>query len=415
MRRLIGPIAPRRRGAVLILVALLLIFLVILLAFAVDVGLICLADSHLQNAADAAALAGALELRCDCTGRADKARAAAIDFARRNTAAGEPVELQPGDVRLGTWANGAFTALSGANEQAANSVQVTCVRARGRGNPLRLVFAAAFGDSSVDLAASATAKVESSRCAQIVGINSVSMSGGSRTDSYDSSLAAYKKNSAAGHGHVCSNGDIALSGGARILGDARPGPGRLVQRAGGSRVTGSSAPRSAPLSYPPVDPGNAARVNDNARIPKTRRKLTVPDAQGRLQLDKNDSVDLPPGVYYFTSLTLSGGASIGITGKTVIYVSGNIDLSAGTMTNTTQRAKNLQLYPMGAECDLSGGADLYAVVYGPKTAIRKSGGADLYGSVVGATLTLSGGHGIHADESLDSELLQAGVRAVLVD
>jgi hypothetical protein len=56
------------------------------------------------------------------------------------------------------------------------------------------------------------------------------------------------------------------------------------------------------------------------------------------------------------------------------------------------------------------------VVYGPKTDVIRSGTADYYGSMVGKSLTLSGSGGIHADESLDLDIIAGGggsARAVL--
>src|SRR5437660_1508861 len=53
---------PERRGAVAPLMSILLIPFLAMAAFAVDIGWIVLAQSELQNAADAAALAAAQQL-----------------------------------------------------------------------------------------------------------------------------------------------------------------------------------------------------------------------------------------------------------------------------------------------------------------------------------------------------------------
>src|SRR5262249_9749254 len=53
---------PRRGSAVLSLTALMLVFLVGMAAFVVDLGFIAVVRGELQNAADAAALAGAAQL-----------------------------------------------------------------------------------------------------------------------------------------------------------------------------------------------------------------------------------------------------------------------------------------------------------------------------------------------------------------
>src|SRR5688572_23149358 len=53
---------PRRRGALTVMSALMLVLMLVLAAFAVDVGMLCLAKAELQRSADASALAGAEEL-----------------------------------------------------------------------------------------------------------------------------------------------------------------------------------------------------------------------------------------------------------------------------------------------------------------------------------------------------------------
>jgi len=52
-----------RRAAVIPLAALLMTFLVGMLAFSIDIGYICSVQAELQDAADAAALAGAQQLQ----------------------------------------------------------------------------------------------------------------------------------------------------------------------------------------------------------------------------------------------------------------------------------------------------------------------------------------------------------------
>ena len=50
---------PERRGVILVISAALLVVIFAIAALSLDVGFICLAVRQLQNAADAAALAGA--------------------------------------------------------------------------------------------------------------------------------------------------------------------------------------------------------------------------------------------------------------------------------------------------------------------------------------------------------------------
>jgi len=92
----------RRRGAVIVLAAIGLVALVMMVAFAIDLGYLCTVRTELQCAADAGALAGVAELS-DNPGRA---RQLAKDYVRRNVA----VKDSDIDIRFGRWnrANGSF-------------------------------------------------------------------------------------------------------------------------------------------------------------------------------------------------------------------------------------------------------------------------------------------------------------------
>ena len=73
-------VASRRRGAILVLTALLLVFLVTLVAFTIDIGYMLAVRSEAKRATDAAALAGAGEL----INGPDAARVEAFEFLNRN-------------------------------------------------------------------------------------------------------------------------------------------------------------------------------------------------------------------------------------------------------------------------------------------------------------------------------------------
>src|SRR6476661_2659849 len=73
-----------RRGAVIVLAAVLMTILVGMVAFAIDCGVITLAHTQLQNAADAGALAGAATL----SGGPCVAQTAAQTAAQANSVGG---------------------------------------------------------------------------------------------------------------------------------------------------------------------------------------------------------------------------------------------------------------------------------------------------------------------------------------
>ena len=390
-----------RRGAVLTLVALLLVILLGCLAFSIDLGYVQVARTQLQTAADAGALAGArgLTICCPSTALSEAQRVAQLNSVMN----AKVTVVSAQDVSLGTWDSNTltFSSLSGSAQSSANAVKVTCHLSAARGNALTLFFARIFGVNSQDLTATAIAKSSPVTCGAFIGLNYVDISGGSYTDSYSSS-SGYSAGSAGQQGNVCSNNKITMSGGLSIVkGDAHPGPGYSVSMSGGSSVTGSTAALTQPLVEAAIDPGSAATVNDNKTIPLSHNNKTLVDSSGNFNMSGGDSVTISPGTYYFTTMTLSGSSSMVITGKTIIYVTGKVDTSGGTMTNTSQIPSNLQLYGMGTTVTLSGGTQMYGVVYAPTADITRSGGqSDFFGMMVGKSLTLSGGGGLHADTAI---------------
>jgi hypothetical protein len=89
-----------QRGAVLVIVAAGLVTLLGATALAVDVGFFYLVKNQLQNAADAAVLAGAQGLLIDPGNYRDDgvAKQWAIKYAGLNQAAGKPVALSPSEI-----------------------------------------------------------------------------------------------------------------------------------------------------------------------------------------------------------------------------------------------------------------------------------------------------------------------------
>ncbi len=115
--------ASDNRGAILVFMAITLVLLLGFLALAVDMGYIYASQTKLQATADAAALAAI----SGASVGPDEMRARAVEYALKNNVYGNGVILEPSDVELGRWDSDTrtFTALSGEDEEFANSVRVT--------------------------------------------------------------------------------------------------------------------------------------------------------------------------------------------------------------------------------------------------------------------------------------------------
>ena len=137
----------RRKGAVMVLVAILLVAVIAFLALAVDVGYLYVVKQDLQTAADAGALAGASGLSVS----QEEARARAVAYAQKNPTLAAAVTIQPSDVELIPWPP------DSPPETPPTAVRVTAQFRADRGNAVGLYLARVLGVASSDVVASAIA------------------------------------------------------------------------------------------------------------------------------------------------------------------------------------------------------------------------------------------------------------------
>jgi len=159
----------RQRGVTAVMVAILMAVLCAFLALVINSGHIMSVRGELQNATDAAALAGARRLDGTAAGF-DNARAAAQAYAALHiTDKGQNVTITGADVEIGSWSftapsASAFTPITGttpADLAAANAVRVSAGRQASRGNPVPVVMSnlpgAPLGKDQTDVGAQSVA------------------------------------------------------------------------------------------------------------------------------------------------------------------------------------------------------------------------------------------------------------------
>lgn len=188
----------RRRGFIAPLTALLLVPLLGMLAFAIDIGYICVVQSDLQNAADAAALAGAEKLQplyveyyqANTSAAAQAAIIAlattnthtfispmytAEQFSSYNMAGSKNITVPDSDVSFGfTDAQGNYTPYS-TGSAFPNTITVITRRDNTANGPLPLFFGRLFGVGNEYLTATASATIyagEISSMTPIPGVDS---------------------------------------------------------------------------------------------------------------------------------------------------------------------------------------------------------------------------------------------------
>ncbi|MDB5988909.1 MAG: pilus assembly protein TadE [Herbaspirillum sp.] len=163
MRGRLAPPLRRQQGSVVLFFALFLIPLLMFGAFAISLARVSVVRNELQNAADAAALAGASVLIA--TNAGTPAWAAATTAANSAVAlnASDNTQLSSATVTTGYWNLAGSpstlqptTITPGAND--ASALQVTVTRgANQNGGPISLPFGALLGLASTDASATAVA------------------------------------------------------------------------------------------------------------------------------------------------------------------------------------------------------------------------------------------------------------------
>ena len=381
--RIIRRSPPGRRRAVS--VVWIIIGMTAFCAFAsvaVDYGRAQVVKSELRRAADAAARAAA-----STVGNVTKAQDIAAQYAALNMADGRAVTIDKlsDDVQFVKWDTNTrtYTVLTGTARAGANAIRIRTK------TDVPLVWGAMLGKSTTHIEAVAICAVAPENYG-VIGLNSINMNGRA-TSSYWSSTGE----EIAGGGNIASNGNIALSGGATINGNARSYTGTVT----GGNVTGNTASLPMALSFPP---GDASAYWTNNSNTYARDWMTGQS----FNLSKNQSATLPGGNYVFKDFNTQTGSLLTFSGPTTIYCWGTFNMTGQTVTSS-KLPKNLKIVmctgPTGqtpGSLNVTAGAELYADIYAPQSAVNINGGGEIYGSVLGLTVNMSGNGGIHYDLSL---------------
>ena len=239
----------------------------------------------------------------------------------------------------------------------------------------------------------------------------ITSSGGAFLDSFDSSdplystsglyVASKRKANALALTDSGASGAVTMSGGGKVYGSGTTGPNGTVNLSGGAAV-GDIAWNA---SNSGVEAGHSA---DNANVqfndvtaPFTYGSGTTPSSGTYSYGGTNYSYLLGSGNYNMSSLSLSGGNAMAVTGNTTLYVNGSVNLSGsafiyiapgatlalylngsasvsgGGVVNGTQSASQCTIRGMPGCTSLSysGSASLIATVYAPEATFNFSGGA----------------------------------------
>jgi hypothetical protein len=382
--------ARNESGQSLVMSALCITVLLGFVGFGIDIGLLFHAKRNLQTAADAAAIAGALNPSSYA------ASGAAAAAANGVTATTQPSTLPANQQTTVTIncppAKGPFSSAPNCATSGGGFVEALIQQ------PSQTFFMGLFGFNNMEVAARAVAgPMINSGCVYTL-MNSASLPGGFQAGLQ---LSGGSTNITATSCDIYSNANISLSGGASIS-------AKYIGDVGGYSANGGSTASPAPqtisaISDPlanvtaPTVPGSCTNVINNVSGTFSQGCYTGITVSG------GDVVNLNPGTYVVNgNLTVQGSsATLTCTGCT-FYVTGQITFSGGTGIDisapTSGQYPGILLFQSRTDTQqatVSGGSGgtINGIIYVPDAGLLFSGGSGgtLNTVLVAGALQLTGG------------------------
>lgn len=307
MRSALMACASDQRGAVMPIMAAVIMIAAGGAALAVDVGRAYAVKADLQAAADAAALAAAIML--PDVKEARKAAQLAVD----RTLPDLKPKLTKNDLAFGSWS--ASERMLDKAPGAASAVQVTVQLSESRGNALETLFAGVFGETAMDIASSAIAGKSGVFCLlaldqngdglEIKGQSELELTSCSAQVNADSKEALSVKDDS-----VLYSDGVCVSGGAKVDGSASVAP----------QPSEYCPPHTDPLASFEIPEVEACTDSDLEISDETITFETGRVFCGGLKLEGDTRIFLEPGLYVINDgkLDLHDDAVIEGDGVTII-------------------------------------------------------------------------------------------------
>ncbi len=405
----------RRRGSVLVWTAVFMLVGIGMLALACDVGYVMFCGSRLQDAADAAALAGAAVVQ----NSASEALSQASTFSLSNLAAGRAVSLaaNPSNNPSGDIVLGQFNQSSGQflpTLVLPNAVQVTARLTGSSANgPVNLVFGPALGLTTANLTRTAIAMIggrgdanagiivldpHAPDALSMTGNGAVTEIGGDVQVDSDSSTAL----SATAYATITANA-VDVVGGAYLAGSA----------AINGQLNTSAATMADPLSAVPA-PTKGPDLGKVSLTGKVGATLNPGYYSGGITAMGQGALTLNPGIYILdgAGLDLAGSGTVTADGV-MIYVTGTgaVNLTGNGAVNITPPNPSVNTFAGASTYQGisifqdrastkpgtitgNGNLNINGVIYTPSTKLTISGNGDTIGSEVIVDTMVLAGHGV---------------------
>jgi hypothetical protein len=257
------------------------------------------------------------------------------------------------------------------------------------------------------------------------GCGALNLGGGAQTFSFNSSAISPPGIPTGGQinttgGNIGSNGNISIGGNTTsVNGSTSSAIGGIGNCNQGNGITLSGSPnygtpnnipvQNVPVPAPPnpLPPTNNVNYGSSQTLPAGSYG-NVNITGGTITLTGGPANS--PTIYTMNSISLTGGATLQITGGAVIlniagvHQQNPVNFAGGSsLVNTTYNPANFVMnYGGNNNLNLTGGNMSFAVINAPNANISFSGGSNFYGQAIGRTITNTGGTNFYYDSSLSS-------------
>jgi len=232
-----------------------------------------------------------------------------------------------------------------------------------------------------------------------MGCEGVIIEGNAWLNSYDGSSADYP-DSVSSEMKVYSNGSIVTRGNAEVRGSLY---GHDISVLGNSTITGETVVSDNSRDCLKDDTDTIRELvmteNNNDRVVVMGTTTFDPQAgQLDLHLAGAGHVFLPEGIYYFTSLHLSGQSCLEIEGKVIIFVQSDIVFDGHAEINAAGATKYLALNSLTGSIDVRSQARVWAEMFAPHGTVKLTGNSEVFGRAVGNLFHMSGTSQFHFNQ-----------------
>ena len=344
-------------GQSMVLFALMFVVICGMVAFAIDVGRVSIEKEKLQNAVDAAALAGAQDLPNEAT-----AEGTALSYAQQN-----------GMLSSETTATASY------NENS-SKIEVVCTRS------VDYTFAKVLGLSSINVSTRAVAKK--------TGINGGPFGYSAFSGSPTSTLLINGSGINIG-GSVHSNCNLMINGSSMVIGGSAEAVSSL--NLNGSIINvGGTCQGAAIYVY-------GSSINIGSKNYTAATSIEMPDFSESILAEAEASgqtysgnkffngskINVTSPIYVNGDLTVNGSE---FTGNGIIVASGNITFNGSNIKNSSSDA--VCFYSTNGNIMINGSyIELDGIVYAPNGSIMMNGSYQtINGRVIGKTLNFNGSY-----------------------